>query len=271
MNQSHDQSQDPYKGMAYGFAGLICITPILLVAIAWYGSNQSQQQQEARFNSVVASASIQVVSPEALYKNTCMVCHGADGQGVARLGKPLRNSAYVQSVSDSDLFDLIADGRMADDPLNTSGTMMPARGAKNITDEEVHAVVSHLRSMQNLDEPTVSVTDWDRKPDSDASSADNIDGLDVVGKNIFVSSCSSCHGEQGEGMEGLGKPFTTSEFVAKSTDKELTTMIKMGRPIWDAANTTGIDMPPKGGNPALSDDELKDIITYIRSISTIEE
>jgi len=42
--------------------------------------------------------------------------------------------------------------------------------------------------------------------------------------------------------------------------------IKSGRPIWDAANTTGLDMPPKGGNPALSDEDLRKIVAYIRAL-----
>lgn len=57
-----------------------------------------------------------------------------------------------------------------------------------------------------------------------------------------------------------------SEFVSGLSDQELLTFVKMGRPIWDAANTTGIDMPPKGGNPALTDDQLLNIIVYIRSL-----
>jgi disulfide bond formation protein DsbB len=42
--------------------------------------------------------------------------------------------------------------------------------------------------------------------------------------------------------------------------------IKTGRPASDPLNTTGVDMPPKGGNPALSDQDLADIIAFIRSI-----
>ena len=31
-------------------------------------------------------------------------------------------------------------------------------------------------------------------------------------------------------------------------------------------NTTGIQMPPKGGNPAMSDDDILDIIAYLRTL-----
>lgn len=86
------------------------------------------------------------------------------------------------------------------------------------------------------------------------------------GKAQFDMVCIACHGPGGEGIEGLGKPFTTSEFLLTVSDQELLDFIKTGRPISDPANTTGVDMPPKGGNPALTDAQLIDIIAYIRTL-----
>ncbi len=88
----------------------------------------------------------------------------------------------------------------------------------------------------------------------------------VAGKTQFDTVCIACHGPGGVGVEGLGKPFTTSEFLLTVDDQELLTFIKTGRPISDPANTTGVDMPPKGGNPALTDEQLMDIIAYIRTL-----
>lgn len=86
------------------------------------------------------------------------------------------------------------------------------------------------------------------------------------GKTLFDSVCIACHGPGGEGITGLGKPFTTSEFLLTVSDQELLDFIKVGRPSTDPANTTGVDMPPKGGNPALTDDQLMDIIAYVRTL-----
>jgi len=85
-------------------------------------------------------------------------------------------------------------------------------------------------------------------------------------KALFVATCSACHGPDGKGIEGLGKDFTASEFVAQSSDAELVEFIKVGRAADDPLNTTGIVMPPKGGNPTLTDSDLLAIVTYIRSI-----
>jgi disulfide bond formation protein DsbB len=80
------------------------------------------------------------------------------------------------------------------------------------------------------------------------------------------TACSACHGPEGAGVPGLGKDMTQSEFIAGKTDDELVEFIKAGRPASDSLNTTGVDMPPKGGNPALSDEDLYDIVAYIRSL-----
>ena len=87
-----------------------------------------------------------------------------------------------------------------------------------------------------------------------------------AGKEQYDVICIACHGPGGEGIENLGKPFTTSEFLREKSDKELVEFIKVGRPSGDPLNTTGIDMPPKGGNPALTDDQILDIIAYVRTL-----
>ena len=87
-----------------------------------------------------------------------------------------------------------------------------------------------------------------------------------AGKQQFDMVCIACHGPGGVGVEGLGKPFTTSEFLLTVDDQELLEFVKTGRPVGHPDNTTGVDMPPKGGNPALTDEQLLDIIAYIRTL-----
>ena len=98
-----------------------------------------------------------------------------------------------------------------------------------------------------------------------AASAQTSNGDPAAGQALFAS-CAACHGPTGEGIPGLGKDLTSSEFVADKTDDELVNFIKVGRDPSDPLNTTGIAMPPKGGNPALSDEDLFNILAYLRSI-----
>ncbi len=90
-------------------------------------------------------------------------------------------------------------------------------------------------------------------------------GDPVAGKTAYEGTCIACHGADLKGVPGLGKDLTTSEFVKSKTNAELLDFIKVGRPASDPANTQGVDMPPKGGNPALTEQDLINIIAYIRS------
>ncbi|HLF28991.1 MAG TPA: cytochrome c [Anaerolineae bacterium] len=87
------------------------------------------------------------------------------------------------------------------------------------------------------------------------------------GQVVFEGTCSACHGPDAEGVAGLGKDLTTSEFVKDKTDADLVAFIKTGRPISDPLNTTGVEMPPRGGNPALTDQNLADVVAYLRTLA----
>lgn len=88
----------------------------------------------------------------------------------------------------------------------------------------------------------------------------------TAGKASYDTTCIACHGPDGKGMPGLGKDLTTSEFVNSKTDAEMVEFIKTGRPASDPLNTTKVDMPPKGGNPALTDQDIINIVAYLRKI-----
>jgi mono/diheme cytochrome c family protein len=87
------------------------------------------------------------------------------------------------------------------------------------------------------------------------------------GGELFASTCSACHGADAKGLPNLGKDLTTSEFVRDNPDETLLTLLKEGRPSGHELNTTGVDMPPRGGNTSLTDDDLLKIVAYIRSIN----
>jgi disulfide bond formation protein DsbB len=102
--------------------------------------------------------------------------------------------------------------------------------------------------------------------DPSAGSAPTAAGNAQAGQELFVATCAACHGPNGQGVPGLGKDMTTSQFIADRSDAELVEFIKIGRDPSDPLNTTGVAMPSKGGNPALSDEDLFDIVAYIRTI-----
>lgn len=88
------------------------------------------------------------------------------------------------------------------------------------------------------------------------------------GADLYKSSCAACHGPDAKGIPNLGKDLVNSEFCKSQTDDQMLAFLKKGRAADDPANTTKVAMPPKGGNPALKDDDLRSIVTYINSLRT---
>jgi len=87
------------------------------------------------------------------------------------------------------------------------------------------------------------------------------------GHDLFKGTCATCHGPEAEGMPKLGKNLHDNAFVRGESGEALVAFLKQGRPATHPDNTTRVDMPPKGGNPALTDEDLKAIVAYLRSIS----
>jgi len=80
-----------------------------------------------------------------------------------------------------------------------------------------------------------------------------------AGEKVYARVCMTCHGPQGEGISGRSEDMTKSELIASRTDQELVDFIKLG-----GAPDRPLVMLPKAGNPALIDQNLYDIVAYLR-------
>lgn len=89
----------------------------------------------------------------------------------------------------------------------------------------------------------------------------------LSGADVYAGLCIACHGADAKGVPSLGKDLTTSELVANKTDEELAAFIIEGRPATHPDNTTGIDMPPRGGNPNLTEEEINAVVAYLRTLA----
>ena len=100
----------------------------------------------------------------------------------------------------------------------------------------------------------------------DEAAAPAISGDPVAGEQEYLNTCSSCHGPDAKGLPSLGKDLTTSTFFEGMDEEMFIEFVHTGRPASDPANTTGVDMPPKGGNPAMTDEGIINIRAYIFSL-----
>ncbi len=86
------------------------------------------------------------------------------------------------------------------------------------------------------------------------------------GEKLYRQTCATCHGMDGEGIDKLGKPLAGSEFVALNSTSDLVQFLIEGRPATHPDNDRGVDMPPRGGNPSLTDTDLEAIVLYSRTL-----
>jgi len=222
------------------------------------------------------------VHGRAIYAIVCITCHGPNGRGMPGLGRDLTRSTFVSENKDRALAAFIRAGRPADHPLNlTKVAMPPMAGRTDMTEENLAQVVVFLRGLQdprrvpasaaNTPNPVVLAppppSDEDRAKALAAAGGDaELAEFIASGSRLFVTSCASCHGRDAKGMPGLGRDLTTSTFVAERDDDQMLAFLLKGRDTSDPLNITKVAMPPKGGNPALNEDDLLDIIAFLRSV-----
>ncbi len=86
------------------------------------------------------------------------------------------------------------------------------------------------------------------------------------GQKLYQQTCALCHGGDARGMRGLGKGLLGNEFIAARSERELAHFLMVGRRASDPANDTGVDMPPRGGNQGLRDEDLAAIAAYLKTL-----
>ncbi len=206
-----------------------------------------------------------------VFATVCIACHGAQGRGVEGLGKNLVESDFVALQSDDEFHQYIITGRPDARPV----PMPPRAGQEDLSDEDIRAVVTYVRGLQDPrrmpEMPAFVLTSTPSESQQSAALAAaggdaELAGYIASGDALFHSVCIACHGKGGVGIAGNGKALVRNEFLASLDDEAVFAFIQRGRSPSDPLNTTGIQMPPKGGNPALSEDDILDIISYLRTL-----
>lgn len=273
-------------------AGVISF-PMLGILIFWVFSTR-QEMLDARiqlalaeqaYERLIASPSESPISLEAAkhgrekFKATCAICHGPDGTGVDGLGRNLTTSDFVARSDDATLQKFVVTGRP-----NAKPTPMPPKGGyDDLTDAEIRDIVAWIRCLQDprrapeLPAMTVAATpvapsEADKAAALEAAGGNaELAGYIASGNKLFHTTCVACHGKGGVGIKGNGAALANSAFIQSLDEDGLLSFIQSGRAPSDPKNKTGIQMPPKGGNPALSEDDLLDIIAYLRTLQPVKE
>jgi disulfide bond formation protein DsbB len=162
--------------------------------------------------------------------------------------------------------------------MNTTKVQMPPKGGhEELSEADVKDILTYVRGLQDprrlpalpaaVAAAPGPVTEADKAAALAAAGGDaELAEFIAHGTKVYAGTCFACHGKDGRGLPSLGKDLVNSSFCKSLDDDALLAFVKRGRDPSDPLNTTKILMPPKGGNPALSDDDLLDVIAYVRSL-----
>ncbi len=94
-----------------------------------------------------------------------------------------------------------------------------------------------------------------------AVAADQLAENENPGKKVYDGLCTSCHGSGLPNIPQLGKPEDWKDRIAQGHP------LLYERSINGFTGASGMVMPAKGGNAALSDDEIRAAVDYMTSSS----
>ena len=180
---------------------------------------------------------------EEQFIENCEVCHQADAIGEPGVAPSLTNPELLSISSDKFLMGTIRDGR--------EDTGMPP--FDHLGRKDVRAIVAYLRSHARKPNRAEEI---DAQPDAH--------GDPRLGKQWYDYICSTCHGLSGDGYEagGTGTAIGLPGFLNKASDGFIRETIKHGR-----SNTRMMSFQGPAGLANLSDQEIDDIIVYLRSLA----
>lgn len=194
------------------------------------------------FNLPAQASDADVEKGKALFGENCVACHQEDAIGLPGTAPSLANPELLSIASDKFLESTIRDGR--------EGTGMPP--FDHLGRSGVKSIVAYLRSSQKS--PNRS-TEVDAQPEAH--------GDPRLGQQWYDYICSTCHGLSGDGYEsgGTGTAIGKPGFLSKVSDGFIRETIKKGR-----SNTRMRGFSGATGLANLSDQEVDDIIVYLRSL-----
>jgi cytochrome c oxidase cbb3-type subunit 3 len=175
-----------------------------------------------------------------LFGDNCAACHGRDGRGAANY-PDLTDHDWLWGGGPELIEQTMRVGINSAHPDSRVGDM-PAFGRDAMLDNaQVRNVAAYVYSLTN----------------PDYSTPENIERIEA-GREVFATTCATCHGENGQGNRELGAPNLTDDYwIYGGSMDTILTSVHGGRrghmPTWDKRLTNA---------------EIRTLATYVHDLGT---
>lgn len=176
-----------------------------------------------------------------LYGKNCAACHGREGKDGAATS--LADPLFLAIADDAVIRSVAANG--------VPGTPMPAFASSAggmLTDKQVDAIVNGIRSWAK----PVDVSHTSLPPH-----AADAPGDPARGAGVYVTHCSSCHGQGGHGGPKASS-IVDRAYLSLVSDQQLRTFVIVGRPELGAP-----DFRNNVAGQPMSADDITDVVAWL--------
>lgn len=187
-----------------------------------------------------------MLTGEQVYGQVCKTCHESGLAGAPKFGD---QAAWAK---------IIAQGEKTtfEHAINGIRAMPPRGGNSDLTDDEVKRAVAFMANKAGAKwtapEPAPATQTAAAPASAPAPAAAPAAAPAGTGKKVYESGCVACHGAGVAGAPKFGDKAAWAPRIATGMDK-----------LYNAAlHGMGV-MPAKGGNPSLSDADVKAAVDYM--------
>ena len=283
--QEHDPHTSPIKTpkqliVVVLLAFLVPITVIALLSQLFTSGSHGTQEDEGRILERIKPVGTVVLAQSAgprgnltgeqVYAQVCKTCHEAGLAGAPKIGD---KAAWAPRIAEGEktLLQHAVGGFQG-----KTGVMPPKGGNADLTDDEVHRAVVYLANQAGAGwkEPAPTATASAAQTTAAApapspasapataaapvaasstpAAAASAASAKVDGKAVYDQTCHVCHATGVAGAPKFGDKAAWAPRLAQGADT-----------LHNVALHGKGAMPPKGGNMALSDDQVKAAVDYM--------
>lgn len=190
------------------------------------------------FAEAGAAAAAGPRSGEDVYKTVCSACHASGAAGAPKFGDQGEWAARIKQ----------GEKALLNSALKGKNAMPPRGGGADLSDLEVERAMIYManKAGAKFAEPTAPAPE----KTAAAPAAGKIDG-----KKIYEGTCVACHATGAAGSPKAGDKAAWAPRLKTGMDALYASALK-------GKNA----MPPKGGNTALSDAEVKAAVDYLTGL-----